>query len=168
MKLAAALRADSLPVSRIRPFDGYLETPWFDALTLEPTSRRPVGPNVVKVRAWVDPAKPSFSSYEVEGVYVAKVDPSRPARELEVPLPIEHPLSKRLAAVVKKLVAEYGEPEEPPPGPVRPARALGDTLPAKAKPDSTPPAAKTDTTPPRAKSDTTPLPRPKRDTTAAR
>jgi len=54
LRLAEALRADSIPVDRVAPRDGYLETPWFEAATGRPTARRPVGPDIVRVRAWID------------------------------------------------------------------------------------------------------------------
>jgi len=37
---AVALDADSIPVRRTEPKDGWLESDWFDATTLQPTSRR--------------------------------------------------------------------------------------------------------------------------------
>lgn len=148
VRLAAAFRADSLPVSKIRPRDGFLETPWFDAATLQATAKRPVGQGVVKVRGWVGPAKPSFSAYEIEAVYLPLVDPSRPPRELEVVLPSEHPVSKRIAAIMKKLVAQYGVPDAPPP---TPAGRIAAPLPALRP--APPPAA--DTTARAAKRDTT-------------
>jgi hypothetical protein len=118
--LAEALRADSIPVARVEERDGYLETRWFEASSLQPTSREPLGPDVVRVRAWVTPAKPGFGTIEVETVYRPLIDPSLPARELETPVPDDHPVGRRVADVVKKLVERYGEPAEPPPGVPRP------------------------------------------------
>ena len=147
VRLAAAFRADSFPVSKIRPRDGFLETPWFDSATLRATGKRPVGEGVVKVRGWVGPAKPSFSAYEIEAVYVPLVDPSRPPRELEVALPSEHPVSKRIAAIMKKLVAQYGVPDAPPPAPAaRAAVPLPALRPVPPPADTTARAAKRDTT----------------------
>jgi hypothetical protein len=36
-------------------------------------------------------------------------DPSRPERELDVPLPEDHPLQKRLGGVMQKLIVQYGD-----------------------------------------------------------
>ncbi len=109
--LAEALRADSIPVARVHVSDGYLETGWFDAASLTPTGRRPLGPEVVKVRGWVDPAKPGFSDLEVETVYVPYADPSRPERDLEAPVAADHPVATRVAGVIKALVEKFGEPD---------------------------------------------------------
>ena len=161
--LAEALRADSIPVVRVEQRDGFLDSRWFDAKTLQPAHGRPLGSGVVRVRAWVTPAKPGFSEYEVEAVYRPLLDPSRPDRELEEPVPMDHPIGRRIAGVVKKLVEKYGEPVPPP------AKAVADTGRARARPDST--ARRADTTrraQPPPKRDTLPGKRdtipPKRDT----
>jgi len=57
--LALALHTDSIPIRRTEPKDGWLESEWFDAKTLRPTSARRLGPDVVKVRAWIGPARSS-------------------------------------------------------------------------------------------------------------
>jgi len=120
--LADALRADSIPVDGVHFDDGYLETRWFDAKSLEPTGTRPLGPEIVKVRGWVNPAKPGFSDLEVETVYVPYADPSRPERDLELPVPADHPVAKRVAGVIKALVQKFGEPDTTT---VRPAPGAG-------------------------------------------
>jgi hypothetical protein len=118
--LADALLADSIPITRVEEQDGYLETRWFDARTLQPTAREPLGPDIVRVRGWVTPAKPGFGGIEVETVYRPLVDPSLPSRELESPVPNDHPVGLRVAEVVRRLVERYGEPPEPPAGAARP------------------------------------------------
>lgn len=151
--LADALRADSIPVEKVRIQDGYLETPWFDAASLTATRARPLGPEVVKVRGWVNPAKPGFSDVEVETVYVPYADPSRPDRDLEAPVPSGHPVAQRVEKVITALVKQFGEPDTTtvraaPPGARPPVadtghgarrdttRAASDTT-RKARPDTT-------------------------------
>ena len=115
--VVAALRADSIPIQRVREFDGYFETGWFDSATLKPTERRPLGEDVVRIRGWIDPGKPGFSKFEIETVYIPVADPSLPDRELESPVPLTHPVARRIGEIRKKLVALHGPPEEaPPPG----------------------------------------------------
>jgi hypothetical protein len=126
----------------VEPRDGWLETRWFDAKTLQPTTRRPVGRDIVKVRGWANPAKPGFSEYEVETVFVPFIDPSRPARELESIVPGDHPVAKRVAATVKRLFDKYGEPvPAPPPSPGAKPRVDSTSKALPARPDS----AKADT-----------------------
>ena len=52
--------------------------------------RRRLGPDVVKVRVWVDPSRPNHSNITVETVYRPFADPSRPDRELEQQVPANH------------------------------------------------------------------------------
>ena len=144
--LADALRADSIPVETVRLRDGYLETPWFDTTSLAATNTRPLGAGVVKVRGWVDPAKPGFGDVEVETVYIPYADPSRPERDLEAPVAADHPVAKRIASVIKALVAKFGEPDTTtvraaPPGARPPvsdtSQAARPDSAAKAPPDTT-------------------------------
>lgn len=109
--LALALDADSIPVSRTEPNDGWLETPWFDARTLKPTTRRPLGDETVRLRAWIDPSQPNHSAITVEIVYRPAADPSRDGRSLERQVNAAHPVAQRVAAVMAKLVKLYGEPK---------------------------------------------------------
>jgi hypothetical protein len=112
--LAQALRADTIPIRRIELRDGYLESPWFDARNGRPTSRRPSGPGVVRVRAWVDPARPGSSQLTIETLYRPMVDPSLPARELERQVARDHRVSRKVEAVLVRLVQRYGTPPPPP------------------------------------------------------
>jgi hypothetical protein len=105
------LKADSIPVNRVEVRDGYLESPWFDSATGAPTRRRPLGTGEVRVRAWVDPEKPLYSRITVESLYRQIVDPSLPDRELDRPLPPEHPVAARIRAVLDSLDKKYGEPD---------------------------------------------------------
>lgn len=105
--LADVLRADSLPLRQVELSDGYLETEWFDAASKRPTGARRLGPEVVQVRAWVDPAKPGSSRMTVETVYRPLADPSLPARDLDRQAPADHPTAKRVAEIVEQLVKLY-------------------------------------------------------------
>ena len=149
--LAEALATDSVALASIKESDGYLDSGWLDAATLEHTTRRPVGQGVVRVRAWVNPAREFWSELVVEAAYRPMLDPSRPDRELEVPLPADHPLQRRIAGTLRKLIEKYGDPEAlkalAPPKPTKP-----DT--SKAKRDST--GVKRDTTKAKPKRDTIP------------
>lgn len=117
--LALALDADSIPVSRTEPDDGWLETPWFDAATLRPTTRRPLGEGVVRLRAWADPARPNHSAVTVEVVYIPAADPSREGRALERVVPPGHPIALRVAALLDGLSRRVGG-EAGPPSPAPP------------------------------------------------
>lgn len=117
-RLAEALRADTIPIRRIELRDGYMESPWFDARTGRPTSRRPLGSGVVKIRAWADPARPGSSRLTVETLYQPLADPSLPHRELEQPVPPDHRVARKVTAVLAKMAERYGAP--PPPQPEQP------------------------------------------------
>ena len=133
--LAARLRADSIPLNRVRRFDGFIESLWFDAKTLQPLSGRPLGPNAVKVRAWVDPGQPGFSRVELETVLVPRVDPSLSDREQEAPVPTAHPINRRMGELLKKLAATYGVPTD------EKADSTPTRLPAPPAPAPPPPPA---------------------------
>jgi hypothetical protein len=65
--LADALRADSIPIRRVMLRDGYLESNWFYSKSKRTVRyRRPLGPEIVRVRAWADPARPGSSQLSVE------------------------------------------------------------------------------------------------------
>ena len=112
-RLAEALRADTIPIRRIEVRDGYMETPWFDARTGRPTNRRPIGTDVVRVRAWADPARPGNSLLTVETVYQPLMDPSLPDRELEQAVPLDHRVAKKVAGVLTRMAQRYGAPPPP-------------------------------------------------------
>jgi hypothetical protein len=124
-QLAEALKADSIPTRTVRLRDGYIETPWFLARTRRETTRRPLGPDVVRIRAWADPARPGSSQLTVETLYRPRVDPSLPERELEREVPRDHPVAKSVEAALKRLVERFGAP--PPPTVQQPAAASGDS-----------------------------------------
>ena len=109
--LAETMAKDSIALARIKEADGFIDSGWLDAKTLEHTGARPLGTNVVRVRAWVNPSKLNWSQLVVEGTYRAMDDPSRPERELDVQLPDDHPLQKRLGDVIRKMIEKYGDKE---------------------------------------------------------
>jgi len=158
--VAEALAKDSVSFRKVQEGDGFLDSGWLDAKTLEPTRARPLGPGVVRVRAWVNPDREFWSEVVVEATYRPLDDPSRPERELEVSLPENHPLQRRIVTVLRSLVEQYGNAEAlralaPPQVPTRPdsskrdstrtrpdslkkdsTRTRPDTIPAKPKPDT--------------------------------
>jgi hypothetical protein len=145
--LAEAMARDSIALSKIREADGFIDSGWLDARTLEHTGARPLGGDVVRVRAWINPAKQFWSELQVEATYRVMADPSRPERELDVALPDDHPLQRKLAAVMRKLIVQYGDAEAlkafeaPKPGaPIKPdtAKVKPDTTKVKTKPDTIP------------------------------
>jgi hypothetical protein len=106
--VADAMRQDSLPVSIVEPRDGLIETPWFDARTFTETDARRLGPDVVQVRAWLDPTKPGSSRVTMETVYRPLADPSLPGRELDRLVPSDHPVGKRVGELITALARVYG------------------------------------------------------------
>jgi len=105
--LVDALRADSLPVTVIRDRDAYLETPWFDGATGEPTTRRPLGDGVVRLRAWIDLAAARDSHVTLELTFRPLADPSAPERDLDRLLPADHPAAQRAKRVLDALKKRY-------------------------------------------------------------
>jgi len=126
-RLAEALKADSIPVRKVQIRDGYLETGWFAPAARSGGGARAIGPKLVRVRAWADPARPGSSQLTVETVYRPLRDPSLPSRELEREVAPDHPVALKVVSVLQKLVQRYGgpppeeeqraaPPEEGPPG----------------------------------------------------
>lgn len=152
---AEALRLDSIPVTVVHARDGYLETDWFASRTGEPSSARPLGVEMVRVRGWATPGRVGHTDIVIEAVYRPLADPSRPARDLEAMVSPDHPVARRLEVAVRKLVEQFGDPDQlaiPEPAPTRPDSA--------ARPDSTvrpDTIARPDTT---TRPDTTARPRP--------
>ena len=109
-RLAEALREDSLPPARVQLRDGYLETKWLDSATGQPTSRRPLGTDVIRLRGWADPGRPGFSVLTVETLYRPLADPSLPERELERPVPRTHPTAVKVEQILAAMQKRYGGP----------------------------------------------------------
>ena len=109
--LAETMAKDSIALEVIKEQDGFIDSGWLDARTLEHTHARPLGSDVVRVRAWINPAKQYWSELVVEGTYRPMDDPSRPERELDEQLPEDHPLQRRLGEVIRKMIEAYGDKE---------------------------------------------------------
>jgi len=112
-RLAEAMVADSIPLSRVHARDGYIESRWLDSATGRATRRRPIGTGTVRVRAWADPGRPGNSMLTVETVYRPMADPSLPERELERQVPKTHPVAVKVAAELADLLKRYGGPPPP-------------------------------------------------------
>ncbi len=108
--LLEALEADSIPIRVVSVRDGYLESPWFDSASGKPTPQRPLGPDRVRVRAWIDPGQPGHSRITVEITYRPWADPSLPERELDQLAPLDHPTMQRMQAVLAGLEGLRGGP----------------------------------------------------------
>ncbi|MBP2648152.1 MAG: hypothetical protein H6Q77_1776 [Gemmatimonadetes bacterium] len=102
-RLIRAMTVDSIPIASQSLRDGWVVTPWLDAETLKPADARPIGTGIVRIRGWVNPSKEGFSTIIVEGAYRPYADPSLPERELERPLPKDHPLQARLDSLVARI-----------------------------------------------------------------
>lgn len=113
--LAAVLRSDSLPVTRVEVRDGYIETAWFNAGTKRATSRRRLGPDVVQVRAWIGPSRQGHSTIVVETVHRPLADPSLSPRDLDRQVPPDHPVGKRVSEIVTELARLYSSEDSPQP-----------------------------------------------------
>ncbi len=111
-RIARALADAGIPVGRVSPQDGYLETPWFDAATGRPAGGRPLGLDRVRVRGWVTPSAHGSSEIKVEAVYRPVADPSRPARELERSVPYAHPVREQVRTAFRAIGARVSL-EEP-------------------------------------------------------
>jgi hypothetical protein len=129
--LAEQLKSDSIPVSRIEPKDGYLETPWFSAATGQLTTERVLGDSIVRVRGWVNAYGKERGSIRVETAMRPLANPSLPPRELDQQAPPENPAAVRVARVLADMARRY-----PVPGVEAPA------APAPAVPDSAKPTSK--------------------------
>ncbi len=131
-RLAEALQADSIPPSRVRLRDGYIETAWLDSATNQPTTKRPIGTGVVRLRAWADPGRPGNSVLTVETLYRPAADPSLSERELERQVPQTHPTALKVVAVLEALLKRHGGP--PPPAAEKPEEAPRGLRPAEEAP----------------------------------
>jgi hypothetical protein len=132
-RLAEALQADSLPPARVRLRDGYLETAWLDSATGQPTTRRPLGTSVIRLRAWADPGRPGNTVLTVETLYRPLADPSLPERELERQVPRTHPAAVKVERILAALLERHGGP--PPPAAEQPAAEGGPGEPPEAPMD---------------------------------
>jgi hypothetical protein len=105
--LAQRFKDDTVPVARVEGLDAYLESPWIDSLGRE-THARPIGPNVIRLRAWADPAKTGASILTVELSWRPYDDPSVPPRELDRDVSASLPIARRVKSVMDGLKKDYG------------------------------------------------------------
>lgn len=113
--IADVLRSDSFPVTKVERRDGYVETAWFDAGTKQPVTGRILGPDIVQIRAWINPAKLHTSRVTIETTYRPLADPSLSPRELDRQVPPDHPVGKRVVEIVTELAKLYSHTPEPEP-----------------------------------------------------
>jgi hypothetical protein len=111
--LADVLEADSLPVVKVVVRDGYLETDWFRVPSKQVARERRLGPDVVQIRAWIDPTRSGYSRLTVETVYRPLADASLSPRDLDRQVPPDHPVGKRVTEIVTELEKLYS-PETAP------------------------------------------------------
>jgi hypothetical protein len=109
--VADALIADTIPVGRVEPRDGWLATGWFRPADGAPVAGEPLGEDAVLVRAWVDPRRPDESRVRIEGVWRPWADPALEPRALERPLPATHPVAIRVGRVLAALAARHAPPD---------------------------------------------------------
>lgn len=132
--VAQALVDDSIPVTRVEPRDGYLETGWFLAASGAPTTGRPLGDSVVRVRGWVNAYGKERGSIRVETAVRPLANPALPPRELDRQAPKDNPAAIRVARVLEAMARRYPVPGAEAP-PVVPPPAPGDS--AKPAPGDT-------------------------------
>ena len=118
--LAEALTSDSIPVTRVEPKDGYLESGWFIASSGVPTTIRPLGDSVVRVRGWVNAYGKERGSIRVETAVRQLANPALPPRELDHQAPKDNPAAMRVARVLEAMARRYPVPGAEPPHVVPP------------------------------------------------
>lgn len=133
-RLAEVMQEDSIPAARVELRDGFIESRWFDPSNGHPAATRPLGTQVVRVRAWADPGRPGFALVTIETVYRAMADPSLPQRELERQVPRDHPVATKVRAALQDMVKRYGgppvnEPAQQRAQPGEPSREPGEETP---------------------------------------
>ncbi len=116
--LADVLKDDSLPLTRVEPRDGVVETAWFNVRDKRISHGRRLGPDVVQVRAWVDPSRPGHSRVVIETVFRPLADPSLSPRALDRQVPPDHPIGKRMTEIITELAKLYST--EPATEPAKP------------------------------------------------
>ena len=108
--LAQALVDDSIPIVKVEPRDGYLETEWFIAASGSPTAVWPLGDSVVRVRGWVNAYGKARGSIRVETAMRPLANPALPPRELDRQAPKDNPAAVRVARVLEAMAKRYPVP----------------------------------------------------------
>lgn len=112
--LADVLKGDTIPLLKVVPRDGVIESAWFDVATKQPTHARRIGPDIVRIRAWVNPSRPNHSQIVLETVFRPLADPSLPDRDLDRQVPPDHVIGKRMSEIISELAKLYSsEAPEP-------------------------------------------------------
>ena len=113
--LAEALRADSIPATRLEPARRLARDRLVRLRDRPATKHRPIGLEAsCACAAWADPTRPGSSKLFVETVYRPVADPSLPERELDRQVPRDHPVAIKVRAALQDLVKRYGGPPPPP------------------------------------------------------
>lgn len=113
--MAAELERRGVPVARVSPAEGYIETHWFDATTLARASEPfGTGGGVVRLRLFADPVGRGSRLF-LEAVERVTWDPSVPERELERMVPDQHAVRPLLAALLEGLRPPARRPPLPTP-----------------------------------------------------
>lgn len=112
--LADVLKGDTIPLLKVVPRDGVIESAWFEVATKRATHDRRIGADIVRIRAWVNPSRPNHSQIILETVYRPLADPSLPDRDLDRQVPPDHVIGKRMIEIITELTKLYSrEPAEP-------------------------------------------------------
>ncbi|GBD31735.1 MAG: hypothetical protein KatS3mg081_1478 [Gemmatimonadales bacterium] len=109
--LGRALEERRVGVKRRSGEEGYLESEWFDLVSLgiAGTQRRGIE-RVVKLRAFADPVPPSSTELVIEAVYRRTADPSVPDRLEELLVPPGHPADSLVRELLQTLPGNRREP----------------------------------------------------------
>jgi len=106
--VVAELVSTGVPVLIVTPVEGYVESRWYDV------ERHAAGKagrrlaHTVKLRFYADPVA-GRTRLVAECAWQVIVDPSRPPRELERPVPAGHPGRALLDSVVARTMRRLGE-----------------------------------------------------------
>ena len=100
----SVITAGGIEIKVVSPAEGYLETQWFDTLTETPVDSGNDSDAVVRMRFWADPVRAGVQAQLIsEVVYLQRIDPSLPERELETLAPPGHPGYALLQEIVEQI-----------------------------------------------------------------
>ncbi len=98
------LTAEGIEIQHMRPLEGYVESKWFDVGAGRTVSASSLDvDSVVRFRFWTDPATPGMSLVVGEVARRRVIDPSQPEREIEQPVPADHPATELLQRMLAVL-----------------------------------------------------------------